>query len=273
MTITTTDLPPLGNQSEPEGQVGALLTLSYVVRSIQNDLNDYSMQQYKRLMQITIEGLGFLRIFHAGAIQVAYLQCNSAGIVPFPKDYIRYSKIGIYCHGRVVTLTMNNTMALNRAQVCAEDIRVMEGQGGGSIIDGWTDGYYFAPHYVGDQYVGGLYGAGGGINIAYYKIDEVAKQIQFNGFIPNDKRMVLEYQSTGISAGTIISRDELDPLKKYVHQYRVEYDDRVPLSTKERRGDQFDKSVIQLRASKGYFTMSEYMDTLYRAHKQSPKPS
>lgn len=269
--MSTTDIPPLGNQSEPEGQIGAYLNLDYVVRSMQNELNDYSMNQYKRLLQLVIDGLGFLRIYHAGAIQVAYLKVNSAGIVVFPRDYIKYSKIGLYMHGQVVTLTLNNSMALNRAQICTEDIRVMEKESGRAILSTINDGYYFAPHYRGGNYIGGLYGIGGGFNQAYYKIDEVAKQIQFNGIIPSGE-IVLEYQSTGISSGTVISREELDPLKKYAHQLRVEYDDRVPLSTKVRREEQFDKSVGQLRAFKGRFTMSEYLDILYRNKKQSPKP-
>lgn len=267
----TTDHPPLGSQSEPGDQTGAYLNLDYVVRNIQNELEDYSMRQYKRLLQLTIDGLGLLRIFHAGAIQVAYLKVNSAGIVVFPRDYISYTKIGIYMHGRLVTLSVNNNMALNRAQVCTKDIRVMEKEGGLGLIAGLNDGYFFAPHFRDGLWVGGLYGAGGGFNTATYRVDDVAKQIQFNGFIPRGE-IVMEYQSTGISAGTVISRAELDPLKKYVHQFRVEYDDRVPLSTKQRRENQYDASILQLRAFRGRFTLSEYLDTMYRAHKQSPKP-
>lgn len=272
MTITTTDLPPLGNQSEPEGQIGAILNLNYVVRSVQNELNDYSMQQYKRLLQLGIDGLRYLNIFHNPSTQVAYLQCNSAGIVPFPKDYIAYNKIAIYCHGQLITLTLNNSMALNRAQVCSEDIRIMESEQGVGLIGGLQGGYLFSPHFFGTNYVGSLYGIGGGVNQAYYKVDETARRLQFNGFLPNDKRIVLEYQSTGISAGTLIAAQVLDPLKKYIHLYRVKYGNQVGVSTKEMMQNDLDVSVSQLRSFNGKFTMSEYMDILYRAKKQSPKP-
>lgn len=268
----TVDQPPLGNQSEPEGQIGAIVNLDYVVSNVQNELNDYSMAQYKRLLQLAIDGLRQLRIYHAGSLQVAYLQVNSAGIVAFPKDYIDYSKIGVYVHGQVVTLTINDNMALNRAKRCSEDIRVMEKDTSGAIVSGLSDGYYFTPHFRGTQYIGSLYGLGGGINQAYYRVDKAARQIQFNGYIPNSKEIVLEYKSTGISAGTIISAEEIDPLKKWVHQYRVEYDDRVSLATKERRENQLITSINNLRTFRGKFTMAEYMDTLYRSHKQSPKP-
>ncbi|HMG13953.1 MAG TPA: hypothetical protein VK590_00830, partial [Saprospiraceae bacterium] len=190
--MNTIDQPPLGNQSLPEGQIGAFLNLDYVVRNIQMELEDYSMRQYKRLLQLVINGLGILRIYHAGAIQVAYLKVNSAGIVVFPQDYIKYTKIGVYIHGQLVTLTLNNNMALNRAQVCTEDIRVMEKENGIAIISGLNDGYYFAPHFRNGNFIGGLYGAGGGFNQAYYRIDDVAKQIQFNGYIPRGE-IVLEY--------------------------------------------------------------------------------
>lgn len=269
--MSATDQPPIGNQSEPDGQVGAILNLAYVVRNVQNELNDYSMQSYKRLLQLAIDGLGFLNIYHNPCVQVAYLQCNDAGIVPFPKDYVTYNKIAIYCHGQLINLSINNNMALNRAQVCGEDIRVMESEQGLGFINGLQSGYQYAPFYYGGAWQGSLYGLGGGFAPASYRIDETARQIQFVGFIPNDRRVVLEYQSTGISAGTLIGRPVMEVLKKYVHLYRIKYDPRESANTKAMLENDFNIAVGQLRAFNGKFTMSEYKDILFRNHKQSPK--
>lgn len=266
--------PPVGNQTEPKGQIGSHVTISYIVRSIQNQLNDYSMGQYKRLLQLTIDAVREMRLYNQVALQVAYLYINDAGIIPFPSDYIDYTKIGIPVHGQFITLSVNNKMILNRAQVCGEDIRHMY-ENNGFAINSLADGYYFAPHFNGLNYVGGLYGAGGGFNRAYFRVDKTARQIQFDGIIPQvcDGRMVvIEYSSTGISAGTVISPECIDPLRKYVHQYRVEYDSRVSLSEKQRREDHVTIANRKLRAFNNKFTMSEYMDTLYIARKQSPKP-
>lgn len=270
MTISTTDQPPLGNQSEPQGQIGAVLNLAYVVRSVQNELGDYSMHQYKRLMQLAIDGMRFLNLFHNPCIQVVYGQVNDAGIFPFPNDYVAYNKIGIYCHGRLITLTLNNKMALNRAQQCAEDIRVMESNSGWALIDDISDGYFFSPHYWGGNYIGGLYGVGGGINTAYYRVDEQARQVQFNGYIPNDKRIVMEYQSSGISEGTIIGPQVIESLKKYIQLYRVKYKG-ASMSSIEMMERDLDKAVSRLRAFNGRFTLEEHLDVMYASRKQSPK--
>jgi len=262
------NLPPDGNQTEPKGQIGAMVPLSYIVYNLLNDMGDYSMQQYQRMLQIVINGVRQLRLYGQPAIQVYYAQINDAGIIKLPPDYLDYTKIGIFIQGQVVTLSVNNHMALNRAESCAVDIRTMYRD---NALGAWglTDGYAFAPHWWGGQYVGGLYGVGGGFNTAYYRVDKVAQQIQFDGII-RAGQVVIEYQSTGISQGTLVGAEMVEPLKTWTDWQMIERDSRVGLSVKQDKRKQYSDAVKTLRAFNNKFTLSEYHDTLYRNYKQSP---
>ena len=65
-----------------------LVTIRYVVMSILNRLQDYSLKQYKRLCQIAIEGYTEeLSTYHlATNVEVVYLHMSTAKTVDMPAD-------------------------------------------------------------------------------------------------------------------------------------------------------------------------------------------
>jgi hypothetical protein len=262
----------LGNESIPQGQFGALKPLSYVVRNIQNETEDYSERQYKRMMQIAIDVLRDIRIYDQPSVQVEYFTLPPSGVLPFPHDYIDWIKIAIPMNGQMITLSVNNNMVLNRAQVCANDIRKMQQYPG---VDFGGDGYLFSPHWYGGQFIGGLYGVGGGFNTAYFREDKTAQQFQFDGVIPNiseGRIVVMEYKSTGISEGSIIPAELIEPIKRGVIYRMNLHNSDVPMNMKQTYEQDYYRAIKRLRAFNNKFSMSEYMDTLYQTKKQSPKP-
>jgi hypothetical protein len=262
----------LGNESIPQGQFGALKPLSYVVRNIQNEIEDYSEKQYKRMMQIAIDVMRDIRLYDQPSVQVVYFTLPPSGVFPFPHDYIDWIKIAIPIRGQMITLSVNNNMVLNRAQVCADDIRTMQKFGS---FDALGDGYGFSPHWYGGQFVGGLYGAGGGFNTAYFREDKTAQQFQFDGVIPNiseGKIVVMEYKSTGISDGSIIPAELIEPIKRGVIYRMNQHKSEVPMNTKQMYEQDYYRAVKRMRSFNNKFSMSQYMDTLYQTKKQTPKP-
>jgi hypothetical protein len=262
----------LGNESIPKGQIGALKPLSYVVRNIQNEIEDYSEKQYKRMMQIAIDVMRDIRLYDQPSVQVVYFTLPPSGIMPFPSDYIDWIKIAIPIRGQMVTLSVNNNMVLNRAQVCADDIRTMQK---GQTIPIANDGYLFSGHWSNGQFVGGLYGVGGGFNTAYFREDKTAQQFQFDGVIPNiseGRIVVMEYKSTGISAGSIIPAELIEPIKRGVIYRMNMHKPDLAMNIKQTYEQDYYRAIKRMRAFNNKFSMSEYMDTLYQSKKQSPKP-
>lgn len=262
----------IGVSSIPQGQVGSVVGIPYIVANIQNELGDYSPNGYKRIMQIVIDGVREMRLYHQSSIQVAYLEVPDSGIVNYPPDYISYTKIGIPINGRILTLSVNENMVLNRAKRCGEDIRKMSEANSIGML---TDGYYFAPHYnTNGEYVGGLYGAGGGFNTAYFREDKAAQQFQFDGIIPyiSEKRViVMEYQSTGIGSGSILGSECIEPLKNWYYWKSSRHRKDVPASKIAMYKSDYEESVLRLRAYTQQITLSEFLDLLYKNYKQTPK--
>ena len=263
----------VGNESTPKPQIGAMVGLPYIVANIQNELDDYSPQLYKRAMQIVIDGVREIRMYHQSSIQVAYIAVPDSGIVNYPPDYIAYTKIGMPINGQIITLTVNNNMILNRATVCGEDLRKIR-ENYPSYAATLTNGYYFAPHYRNGAYVGALYGAGGGFNQAYFREDKAAQQFQFDGIIPyigDERVIVMEYESTGINEGTLLGPECVEPLKNWYYWKTSRHRKDVPANRIAMYKEDWEQSVIRLRAFTQQINISEFLDLLYANFKQSPK--
>jgi len=271
MNNTNNQIIP-GNQTLPSGQIGSMVTLPYIVANIQNELDDYSPAVYKRAMQIVIDGLREMRLYHQSTVQVGYFVIPDSGVLYYPADYINYIKIGIPVCGNLVTLSVNPNMLLNRAQVCGEDLRRIHS--GAAELP--VDGYAYAPHYDNNgQFIGALYGAGGGFNTAYFREDKTAQRFEFDGLIPriSDERIVvMEYESTGISATTAVRPECIEPLKNWYYWKSTRHSTSVSNGQKAQYKDDYEKSIKKLRAYTQQINMSEFLDLMYRNFKQSPKP-
>jgi hypothetical protein len=254
------------NQQGKPTQVAAMKPISYVVRLIQNELEDYTENKYKRLLQIVINGVGQMRLFHKTSIDVLYSTPNDAGIIELPRDYLDYTKIGVVINGLVYNLTVNNNIALNRAQKCGVDVRQISA--GISLPD--LGGYFYTPHYRNGVYVGALYGVGGGFNFAYYRVDEKQGQIEFDGNIQG-REVVIEYKSTGIGPGSIVFPEEIEVLKRWGLWRNVVNDLRVAANHKKMLKDDYDESIMELRSFVSDINIQEYLDSMYASRKQGPK--
>lgn len=254
------------NQQGKPTQVAAMKPLSYVVRLVQNEIEDYSENKYKRLLQIAINGMRQLRLFHEASINVLYATPNEAGVIELPSDYVDYTKIGVVINGLVYNLTVNNNIALNRAQKCGVDVRQISA--GISLPD--LGGYFYSGHYRNGMYVGALYGVGGGFNFAYYRVDETQGQIEFDGNIQG-REVVIEYKSTGIGPGAIVSPEMIEPLKRWTLWRASVNDLRVAANHKEMLKRDYEESIMELRSFVSDINIQEYLDSMYASRKQGPK--
>lgn len=256
------------NNQQKATEIGASVTLRRIVMGVIQRTPDHSMNEYFDLLQFGIDFVREkLRLFHEASIEVAYLTPNEAGIISFPSDMVGYTKIGIPINGQLWTLTVNDDMLLNRAQKCGIDIRQVLNTNNFPIPQ---DGYFFADHFRGDNYISGLYGIGGGFNTAYYRVDTKMRQIQFDGVIPQSE-IVMEYKSSGISAGAIIGPQAIASTRTYIQAERADCDPRASEAEKARRWKRHDEEVAMMRDFDNMFTLSEFEDMMYSTTGQAPK--
>ncbi len=252
----------------------ALVTIRYVVMSLLNRLNDYSLKQYMRLTQIAIEGISEdLSIYHSpvAGSEVVYLHMSAAKTVALPADYVDFLRLGYPVNGKLRVITKHDNLLLPRTfDDTGEAI-------GNTTVTDTDDGtslapVYFSEHYHSGQYVGGLYGLPGGIDGCYYRFDMENRQIVFSGSTPRSE-IVLEYISSGLKAdgSSLISRELVAPLRNYVLWQKDWNDSRVPMNMKLMAKKEYEESVEALRSLKLTPTMDEYLREIYASATQSPK--
>ena len=143
-------------------------SLAYCVSMVQLDRDDFSSRNYQRYLQYAINtykeeiGVGI-----SPSVNVMYgnLADNTLGVVDMPQDYEYYTKVAILVNGRYLTLTLNPDMPLNRRwDSCGDEINDADNNGTMNFptIASAGYGYMFAGHFRAGNFVGELYGLGGG---------------------------------------------------------------------------------------------------------------
>lgn len=240
------------------------VTIRYVVMSILNRLRDYTMRDYKYLAQLVIEGFSDLNMYHLSNVEVVYLYMDNAKTVKVPGDFIDWIKVGIPANGKLHVLTKKDKMLKPRV--------FPDGKTVGHTDQTEDQGIYFTDHFRTGAYITNLFGVTGGFNTAYYSYDRENRQFIFTGPIPRAE-IVLEYISSGVklTGSTVIPRQALDPLQRFVFWQRVVDDPRVALNNKEYMELLYDRAIQKLVDFESTCTMEEYKDALYRKIKQTIK--
>jgi len=197
--------------------------LNYVVRTIQDDLQDFSQQRYQKYLQKVIRGFYHLEYEASTNVNVIYLNPNQLGICALPEDYQFYTKIGINLNGTLVTLTRNTNIApyIDPSALLPCPDTIESAQAALSTqqpLNIWNWGVTFQSHWRNGQFVGEMYGLGAGLNGAgYFDIDTKLRIITFSG-IPFGKTVVMEYVSSGnANAQTLVDAIGADVCRMYAH--------------------------------------------------------
>lgn len=250
------------------------VNLDYVVKSIMIDLKQSTFHNYQTFLHLAAEGFTELNMYITPNIKVEYLPISEAFTANLPEDFIDYTKVGILINGKVWTLTHNKTIALPRiVDPCGKTMaNVSQCSLNDSSFNFPNWGFYFANHFRNGQYVGELFGLGGGFNFADFRIDHERRQIALSSSTPKTE-LILEYISSGIKAdgSTVVPRVAVKTIKEYVHWKRVEYDIKVPMNERKNREQQYYIMYDKLLFFENSFTMSEYLDNSYKHSKSSPK--
>lgn len=241
--------------------------LDYVVNICQMDLQDYSSNQYQRLLQYAIMGFRDLHLYTMPTIKVAYLTPNDAMVADLPIDYEYYTKIGVCIGGQIWTLTVNDDMCLSRqfdgcgemiVETNAITLDTIQNQLNANI-------WYFAPHFRNGQYVGEMYAMGGGFNeLGYFRIDHEKNRIQFQSTVPRTQ-IVMEYKSNGAekSGETVIPTATVPAIRSFVHWQMNEFDRSVGAGEKERLKLAYYNEFEKVKFLNWSFTKDEYLDECY----------
>lgn len=232
--------------------------IRWVVLSVINRLELPDNQEYERLEQFAFEGWHEFGLKAMPSIQVHRETIGSTGVVHFPQDYVRHTKIGVCINNRVYTLTLNDDICKDKPQVC------------GSISESASQeiGYSFVSHYHNGAHVTALYTQGGGINKrGYYSIDHTRRRIILEDLRLSGRELIVEYQSSGkASAQTLVPPLYIEALRYWITWKYYEYKN-PNLAAREQ--NQYELKITEAKYHQNAFTSDELLDLLYAtsAHK------
>lgn len=245
--------------------------LAYCVSLIQLDRQDFSPKNYQRYLQYAINT--YKEEISMGidpSVEVMYATPDSIGCVDMPQDYEYYTKVAININGIVFTLSRNDNMPLNRrTDTCGDEVddALIAPQGDIFTTFNYGFGYQFAGHYRAGNYVGELYGMGGGFNRAgYFTEDWKMRRFQFTN-VPIDREVVIEYVSNGANVGSLVDDLAVPVIRYGVHDQLAMFEN----GGRSNFFGTFRQAVLDYRVAKTTPTIEDYLDSRYRTFKSSPK--
>lgn len=198
--------------------------LNYVVKTIQDDLQDFSSKNYQKYLQKVIRGFYHLEYEASTNVNIAYLRPDHLGIAVLPNDFQYHTKIGININGTLVTLSQNTSLRAYtnpyKLQPCPNTIEEANQALAvtGNALAVWNYGLLFQSHFRNGQFVGEMYGLGAGLNGAgYYMIDTKLNIIVFSG-LNTTTDIIMEYVSSGdANMNTLVDAIGADVCRMYAH--------------------------------------------------------
>lgn len=238
------------------------VTLDYIVRNVMVDLEEQSLNRYQTYLQYAIRGFRELNLHAINTAKIAYLPINPNKSVDLPSDYIKYTKIGVCVGGRIVLLGLDDSLCINHDfNACGDPIEIaMNPEVSDNQLSIYGYGYYFLDHFHNGQYVGGLYGLGGGYNgLGYFRENKEMNQIQLTSQIPSTE-IVLEYISDGLTpdGSAAIPKEAIECMIAWVHWKRCQNNPKLANMAELKRRD-YIVEFNKLRHFNLMFSVQDYL--------------
>lgn len=244
--------------------------IAYVVNLVRMDRDEGNMINYQKYLQYAILAYRELKFKVIRNVKVLYATPNDAGIIPYPSDFEFYVKIGIQTNCGVYNLSINPNLPLTRKTECGADVSSLVETCSCSedVWDSINYGFNYMPHWRNGQYVGEMYGRGGGENLlGYFRLDDDYRQFQLSG-VPQTE-LYIEYVSDGsdITDATIIPTSSVQTIRAYIHWQIEEFDKKATAISRQLRKAQYLSDKSDFGIIQNFDGIQAIMDALYLGFK------
>lgn len=250
--------------------VSALKSIRYVVMSALNRLGQYSDKEVDRFMVAATEYFSeYLNLFHIDSIEVAYLKTNGTSQLQLPPDFVSHTKVGVDINGEIWVLGLNEHLVKPRAEACGDLLPLTGGPGGSSFPSG---GYLFADHYRDGSFIAGMFGRGGGWNMAYYNIDKGSRMLLIDGSVPRGE-IILEYIGSGVKKDgtTLVPLECVDSMRQFVILQAMKFDKKWNGNDVRMQERTLEKAEMLMERFITTPTMEEILDLFYESYRAGIK--
>lgn len=212
-------------------------TLNSVAETVSTDLKEFGTHNLPIYLKWAVEVYRELVFDFAREIKTTKLSLNSYRALDFPEDYVDWVKVGIQYGDKIYVLGTSDKIALyhdidDTGQILLNSATTDEYVPNGVNKEAYIGGYMF------NNFSGmSLHGLGGLPYKGYFRVDKAMRQLQFASSFP-DVPIYLEYISDGINpcGATYIDPLLYDACRQGTHYRRMEFDDSISESAKDKQG-------------------------------------
>jgi len=253
-------------------RIPAVVSLQHIVANFLNERNDYSMAEYKRLLQMAVMGFSNLNMTTLRSYDVAYVDIDSKGQGRMPDDFVDYTKVGVNLGGKLFVISFNKEVIINR-QTESGDILNEAYNADDNVPD---NTFLFMPHtrngLTESNLYGYSYGSGMSSFIPMFNIDYENKIIQLSSTV-SAPQLIVEYISTGVSlsGNTFIPRYCETAMVEYLHWRTRKNDYKASRGAVIDAKQDYLEAVAELQLLEEVPTYQEIMDVLYSTSSQTPR--
>lgn len=184
--------------------------LDSIVRAYLLNTGRSTLHGYLRILKFLIDFLRKFSLKHSFLDKTVVLKLDQKKCVPFPEDFIMWSKIGWQAGDRIVAFERDNTINLNH-EISADGLESpVANIAYNNSQWPYNRSLTFNNFTNINGQIGSLTGYGIGQNgIGYFRVNFIDREIQFSSDTPSDYQIYLEYKTNGISIQTTSSIPEI----------------------------------------------------------------
>jgi hypothetical protein len=201
-------------------------TVDSIVRSELLAQEDWNMSNYQRYMAFAMEAIQDWSLDKKSSLKVIVDVTSAIATLPFPSDYVQFSRIGTVEGDRVKTMIQNNKLALAQSlNSCGQPINNSPYLPNYQLpASGLVADYsYYSVSYADTS--GAIYGFGNGgyLNDGQFRVDLENRRFQFSSDWAS-KTIYLEYVGTGLNptGNTVVDENARKTIKLYIRWQAAE---------------------------------------------------
>jgi hypothetical protein len=248
-------------------------TIDQIVREECLAMDDYNLSHYLKFMMFALEGLKDWRLDKKNEPKVIVDVTSSLATLPFPADYVQWSRIGTVEGDRIKSFIVNNHLALAQSlDDCGQPVNNSPYQPNfsSSTAGGLIGAYSYALMY---NDTGSIYGFGNGgyLNDGQFRIDSANRRFQFSSEWTN-KTVYLEYVGTGFNptGQTVVDENARKCIKLYIRWQAAETSKTASLGEKVRSEQQY-WNENYTASKRSVVNLDKILGIAREAYKTTPK--
>lgn len=256
------------------------LSLDQVVRDVISE-EQLDSRDYARLIGIAVRGFYYIYKIADSEIKSVVLEWTNPTLkfIDFPVDYITWRKVGILIprvggDTVVMTLSVNDSLKLpSQADIVAADCTCDDAEtvaGNTALLQQglFPFTYYsvFQNAVRGNQLVGEIYGAGGGMSsYGSFREDKENSRFVFSSDVSTDRGIILEYKANMLQNKdrTVVPWDMREALIAWI-KWRMLSRKNSNISEREEQKNNFFDAFNDYYNQQTAMTKDEILDRIYR---------